>query len=568
MEKQNPNDDRRFEHLISQWCSGELTPNQSSELSGLLRGDDARLRKFTEASQIHSMMTRIYRVGPQYDPRLLLDSSGQERSITLEKAGGEARRSRRSMRRVVMSIAIGILILVGGLRLYRNHVVNRLAVEIFPTQLAPSEPTSPKREASSTPPTPAAPPTATTAIATVIKRVDCGLQASRWSQANSGSFVVGQSLKMDGGLIAIRFARGAEVTIEGPAEFKFLSDNGGFLYSGKLSARVPPAARGFEVKTAFNRVVDLGTEFGVVIRRDGGAETHVFDGEVDLYTDDRLPPERLTRDMAVLDPNQQAPQSMAAKRQRFIRIDSERSMRPDPAERRRTLDIDVMPSVWLDAATGPELDEAGRVVVWRNRGGQAGEVDAWQVDPVKRPTLDPHAANGLPAVVFSHRQIMTSKPFSRGSELTILAVVQLDKISGAAKRQIAHFDLHPNLALDFSRTGQLRARRYEFWGKESHAIVAGSDPVSAGTLMVAGCRYSAQHRFMEIWSNGQLLATGEIDGEIVPISSMVIGGNQRKQRDYLTGLLAEIVFFDECLSPAALRRISHSLMRKYAIQPQ
>ena len=43
---------------------------------------------------------------------------------------------------------------------------------------------------------------------------------------------------------------------------------------------MPPAARGFTIKTADMEVIDLGTEFGLEVTGDGGVQVHVTDPEV------------------------------------------------------------------------------------------------------------------------------------------------------------------------------------------------------------------------------------------------------------------------------------------------
>jgi len=51
---------------------------------------------------------------------------------------------------------------------------------------------------------------------------------------------------------------------------------------GKLTAFVPPSAKGFTVMTPVAEVVDYGTEFGVTVDKSGETETSVFKGEVDF----------------------------------------------------------------------------------------------------------------------------------------------------------------------------------------------------------------------------------------------------------------------------------------------
>ncbi len=89
-------------------------------------------------------------------------------------------------------------------------------------------------------------------------------------------------LHLKSGLAQIEFYQGARVLIEGPAAFQLVSSGEAFCTSGKLSAHVPPQARGFRINTPTGTIVDLGTEFGLDLNN-SGAEVHVFKGEVELH---------------------------------------------------------------------------------------------------------------------------------------------------------------------------------------------------------------------------------------------------------------------------------------------
>ncbi|WOO40880.1 LamG-like jellyroll fold domain-containing protein [Rubellicoccus peritrichatus] len=86
------------------------------------------------------------------------------------------------------------------------------------------------------------------------------------------------------GLVQIDFYSGATVIIEGPAKMVIESADQGRLIYGNLWAHVPPPARGFKILTEAFDVVDLGTEIGVSVNRDGEGEVHVLDGEVEVFS--------------------------------------------------------------------------------------------------------------------------------------------------------------------------------------------------------------------------------------------------------------------------------------------
>ena len=91
-----------------------------------------------------------------------------------------------------------------------------------------------------------------------------------------------QTLQVRSGLAELKFADGASVIVQGPAEFEVCSPSRGFLRRGKLVARVPSRAIGFTVATPAAEVVDLGTEFGVEVDEQKRTDVHVIRGKVQL----------------------------------------------------------------------------------------------------------------------------------------------------------------------------------------------------------------------------------------------------------------------------------------------
>ena len=89
-------------------------------------------------------------------------------------------------------------------------------------------------------------------------------------------------LKLKSGIAQIEFYHGARVLIEGPAELQLVSSGEATCTRGKLSAQVPPQAKGFRINTPKGTIVDLGTEFGLDVSA-ANEEVHVFKGEVELH---------------------------------------------------------------------------------------------------------------------------------------------------------------------------------------------------------------------------------------------------------------------------------------------
>lgn len=101
----------------------------------------------------------------------------------------------------------------------------------------------------------------------------------------NGSHELGEAinaglLKLEEGYSEITLRNNVRLILEAPVELNLESLDQITLISGRLVARVPKAAIGFTVLTPESEIVDLGTEFGVEVARDGATEVHVLEGEV------------------------------------------------------------------------------------------------------------------------------------------------------------------------------------------------------------------------------------------------------------------------------------------------
>lgn len=88
-------------------------------------------------------------------------------------------------------------------------------------------------------------------------------------------------LRLQSGLAQVVFYSGARVVIEGPAELQIISASEASCRLGRLTAEVPPQARGFRITTPQMKVTDLGTVFGVNVN-EAATEVHVFKGCVEF----------------------------------------------------------------------------------------------------------------------------------------------------------------------------------------------------------------------------------------------------------------------------------------------
>lgn len=117
-------------------------------------------------------------------------------------------------------------------------------------------------------------------VAVVSKLADAVWKERSEHKPGEGGAIGAGTLALQSGMAQIDFFGGASLSLSGPAELVLVSHEKAILNEGVLTAEVPPAARGFEVRTGKFLLEDLGTRFGLSADNDGHAELFVFDGEV------------------------------------------------------------------------------------------------------------------------------------------------------------------------------------------------------------------------------------------------------------------------------------------------
>ncbi len=97
---------------------------------------------------------------------------------------------------------------------------------------------------------------------------------------STGDLLPTQTLRLNSGSVHIELFSGVQLVIEGAAEFSVDSPMQVTLSKGTARARVPQPARGFSIRTASGKIVDLGTEFAVSATLETSS-VQVLDGEVE-----------------------------------------------------------------------------------------------------------------------------------------------------------------------------------------------------------------------------------------------------------------------------------------------
>jgi len=89
-------------------------------------------------------------------------------------------------------------------------------------------------------------------------------------------------VRLSQGEMELRFRNGVTSLIEAPAEWVIKAGDRIELRRGSAWFGVPPTARGFQVLSPELDVVDLGTEFGVIVEEGRSDQVHVLNGSVQV----------------------------------------------------------------------------------------------------------------------------------------------------------------------------------------------------------------------------------------------------------------------------------------------
>ncbi|MBI1368178.1 MAG: hypothetical protein GC162_05940 [Planctomycetes bacterium] len=128
-------------------------------------------------------------------------------------------------------------------------------------------------------------PHATSPVALMSNVSDDARFGARSMPVLLGSDLSPGMIALDAGEAQVMFHSGAVIDLSGRCEFDVRGVNGGELHRGLLHAFVPRSAAGFTVTTPDGvKVVDLGTEFTLLVTPDERTELKVLRGKVELVT--------------------------------------------------------------------------------------------------------------------------------------------------------------------------------------------------------------------------------------------------------------------------------------------
>lgn len=404
--------------------------------------------------------------------------------------------------------------------------------------------------------------------------------------------VQGNRIALQSGMAKITFDCGAEIVLEGPCDFQVRDAMVGYLKSGKITADVPRRAFAFAILSPAVDFVDLGTSFGLNIGAEGHAELHVFRGEVLCSRPSPAEKARnavyhVTANNAVeFRPAADGPSDIAMNEQQFA----------DHFTLRRGMKLAAEPppgnhlALWLAADSGVTTDAQKRVIAWQDilyGDNQSGE-DAIQVEEAARPLLVPAALAGMPAVRFDgNSDYLLTTPLATTDDQTVALVCQFSPSAADKSRrwggQLLNYDGPPSRYLsDTLEPGVLQIGepllesefRPTLFSAQVFAGFIGSATVESGrvdavpvginTPVVLTYRYDLTHSRAALAINGKQFGESRAFAPQAITSRKIIGRHAWMQ-NYFHGDLAELMIYNEALSPREMAETTAYLAKKYSI---
>ncbi len=129
---------------------------------------------------------------------------------------------------------------------------------------------------------PARTPPSVPHVAAVTAVEDAAWDGAYSLRPGPGQGVSAGRLRFLSGRVTLAFLSGAVLAAEGPAEIDLLSPDRVSCRFGRLRVRAPRGSEGFTVSAPGYAVVDLGTEFGLDVPREGPSRLAVFEGKAEL----------------------------------------------------------------------------------------------------------------------------------------------------------------------------------------------------------------------------------------------------------------------------------------------
>ena len=225
---------RELERSIQELLDGDQAPGRTTELYEVLAADPEARRCYYQHVALHqSLSFRLAR------------PPGSESSRSL----AEARLHRQRRRSIQLSLVTAAAALIMAAFIFRSFLI------------PPAEPFARLQAANGS----------------LYSITQAAGEESSGTGISEGSHVA-----LRQGTLELEFTSGSRMVVQAPARFRIVSPRRVDLPQGTAYFHVAPPDKGFTVETGELRVVDLGTEFGVVAQPDRAEEVHVLSGRVEI----------------------------------------------------------------------------------------------------------------------------------------------------------------------------------------------------------------------------------------------------------------------------------------------
>jgi hypothetical protein len=248
--------DERLDALIDRHLDGEMTASERAELEARLRNSAADRARFWQRAETHVVLHESL----QRETVEIANGSrrGEEADalpatpVPPPHVGGYDRHPSFSWQRRAWQIAAAAACIAVGMTLLWHRAK------------------------------PASPTVAVARLEVAVVQQTAGARWRNGEEPRAGDRLQTGALRLETGLVRLRFLSGASVVLQGPAELEIKSASVALVTRGRVIATVPPVAEGFTLLTEGWRLIDRGTVFGVSVPDDGKAELHVLSGKVDV----------------------------------------------------------------------------------------------------------------------------------------------------------------------------------------------------------------------------------------------------------------------------------------------
>lgn len=121
-------------------------------------------------------------------------------------------------------------------------------------------------------------------VATISDSIDAEWSSGLPLKAGTHIATYAKPIQLTHGIVKLIAGQNVHIVLEAPTEFRFVSDSEIALSYGKLFAHVSDQDRGFSVTMPNSKVVDMGTEFGVISQIDGNTDVYMYKGKATLFS--------------------------------------------------------------------------------------------------------------------------------------------------------------------------------------------------------------------------------------------------------------------------------------------